>query len=292
MSESERANKLAQQALKLAHKKNIMGKHKHLDEAADLYTQAGNAYKIDHNWKEAGNCHMESAKILSDLNEKTEASSQAVEAAKCYSRLRECVDNAVTSYKFAADIYKEKQRKMFDAGQCLVEAANLLINSDLVQESMPLVQQAIQYFKQGTGNEPQIARCLERCADVLVEDREYKQAIEMYEQVITIRLKDQLTQSCASSVFFKLMLTYLQNGDTVGARQKIEEFMKRQPTFKNHQFYKFLNKIIEAFEERSIPQFDDCYEEFFRTNDPDPWIKNRFLDMRHFADDTNNSELL
>ncbi|KAK8898739.1 hypothetical protein M9Y10_001031 [Tritrichomonas musculus] len=285
---SQRGDKLFAEAKKLAEKKTF-GKHKHLDEAADRYTEAGNSYKVDHCWERAGMCHMEAANILVKQKNPFDGAREAIEAGKCYSKDDKCVDQAVNSYKFAFDQYKEHDKKAFYAGQCLVDAGNLLMNSDRIDEGVPLVLEATKYFDKGTGNDPQVARCLEQVADVLVEGRKYDEAIKLYEKVITLRLKDSLTQGSSPYTFLKLMLTYLQNGDTIGGRKKVEVFLGQYPPFRNHQFNTFLGKLMTCLENRSINDFDDLYTQFDSTNILDNWTKNRLLDMRHLADEGNIS---
>ena len=232
-------------------------------------------------------CHMEAANLLVRQKSPYDAARAAIEAAKCYAKDDMCVDNAVNSYKFAVDQYKEHEKKAFYAGQCLVDAGNLLMKADRVDEGVPLVLQAVEFFDKGTGNDPQVATCLDQVADVLVEGRKYEEAIKLYEKVINIRLKDSLTQGSSPYTFLKLMLTYLQNGDTIGGRQKIDWFIGKYPVFKNHQFNKFLNTLMKSLEDRSIEEFDDAYNKFDSTNILDNWTKNRLLDMRHLADESN-----
>lgn len=283
---SPRGDKLFKEAQKLAEKKTL-GKHKHLDEAADRFQEAGNSYKVDHCWERAGMSHMEAAKILTKQKSPYDAAREAIEAAKCYSKDDKCVDNAVSSYNYAVEQYKDHEKKAFYAGQCLVDAGNLLLQADRVDEGVPLVLEAVKYFDKGTGNDPQVARCLDQVADVLVEGRKYDEAIKLYEKVIDLRLKDSLTQGSSPYAFLKLMLTYLQNGDTIGGRQKLDWFIGKYPSFKTHQFNKFLTKLMQTLDDRSINDFDDLYNQFDSTNILDNWTKNRLLDMRHLADEEN-----
>lgn len=283
---SSRGDKLYKEAKKLAEKKTL-GKHKHLDEAADRFTEAGNSYKVDHCWDQAGMSHMEAANLFVKLKTPFDGARSAIEAAKCYSKDERCVDKAISAYKFAVDQYKDHDKKAFYAGQCLVDAGNLLMQADRIDEGVPLVLQAVEFFDKGTGNDPQIARCLDQVADVLVEGRKYDEAIKLYEKVINLRLKDSLTQGSSPYAFLKLMLTYLQSGDTIGGRQKVDWFIGKYPVFKSHQFNTFLSKLMQCLDDRSINEFDDVYNEFDSTNILDNWTKNRLLDMRHLADESN-----
>ena len=63
----------------------LMGsKSAQFEDAADMCAKAGNLYKIEKKWKEAGDAYVKSVDFLMRLDDRDEAANKLVEASKCY----------------------------------------------------------------------------------------------------------------------------------------------------------------------------------------------------------------
>lgn len=58
-----------------------------LEEASDMCAKAGNLYKIEKKWKEAGDAYMKAADYALQMDDRDSASSQMVEASKVYKKI-------------------------------------------------------------------------------------------------------------------------------------------------------------------------------------------------------------
>ena len=75
-----------------------------MDEACELYAQAGSRFKINQKWSSAGECYEAASGIqLAKLDNKHEAAQNLVEAGNCFrksqpKRAAECLDRAIEVY--------------------------------------------------------------------------------------------------------------------------------------------------------------------------------------------------
>ena len=281
---SSHSEQIEQEAKKIASKKSFHGKIKKPGKAADKFKQAGNSYKVDRNFKKAGECHMTSYNLYLQSKEKACAADEALEAAKCFRIDNTLTDEAVNAYKEAASVYLTMNNRGQNAGQCYEDAADLLIERSLRDEALEMYQISLDTFIKAETNEVHISRLLDRYGDQLTEAGKYREAVDAYDKAITMKLKDRLTQGTAVLIFFKKVLAYLQLDDTIGASKMIKEFLVTCPTYKLNDDYQFLLKLIDAIEQKDINQYDDLIKEYRRTNIVDDWTSNRFLDMRQYAD--------
>ncbi|OHT04843.1 alpha-soluble NSF attachment protein [Tritrichomonas foetus] len=280
---STRGDQLAADAEKLALKKPLFGKTKAQQQASDKYVQAGNAYKIDHCWKRAGECHMKATEILIHIKENNTASEQAIEAAKCFAKDPEAVNETVDAYQQASKLLLENERKTFDAGQALVEAGNVLISADRADEGIAILEKAVGIFKKTSDSSANIAKNYEKLGDILTEKKQYLKAVEFYQNVVDIRLGNAITQGAATMVFFKAVLAYLQLNDIVGARKMLDEHLQKNPVYRNDFHYKFLVNVIQKMDDHDQEGFDEVTSTFGRQCTVDAWTRARLDGMRAFV---------
>lgn len=279
-----RSNQLKQEGEALLQKKSFFGKNKNLMQAADKFKQAGNSFKIDRNWAQAGECHMKAAKLFLQLKETPTCIDEALEAGKCLEKDPNSVDQTVEAYKFAATQLKENPRKQFDAGECLISAADALLNANRVDEGMTLLTQATDIFKDSSDSSASVAKNYERLGDLLTEKKQYNKAVEFYQQVVDIRLSNSVTQGSAGPVFFKAILSYLQLNDIIGARKMLDEFVKKNPVYRNDFHKNFLDKLLNNLDARDGNGFNDTVATFERQKSVDKWTKDRIEGLRKFVD--------
>lgn len=279
-----RSDQLKQEGEALLQKKSFFGKNKNQAQAADKFKQAGNSYKIDRNWVQAGECHMKAAKIFLQLKETPTAIDEAIEAGKCLEKDPNAVDQTVEAYKFAAAQLKENPRKQFDAGECLMSAGNVLLEANRVDEGMALLTQATDIFKDSSDSSASVAKNYERLGDLLTEKKQYQQAVSFYQQVVDIRLANAVTQGSAPAVFFKAILAYLQINDIIGARKMLDEFIRKNPVFRNDFHKQFLDKLLASLDSHDGNQFNEAVSTFQRQKSVDKWTKDRIDGLRKFVD--------
>lgn len=285
-----RSDQLKAEGEALLQKKSFFGKNKNILQAADKFKQAGNSYKIDRNWAQAGECHMKSAQLLLQHKETPAAIDEAIEAGRCFEKDPTLVDKTVEAYKFASTQLKENPRKQYDAGECLISAGNALLTTNRVDEGMELLEQAIAIFQDTSDSSASVAKNFERLGDLLTEKKQYNKAVEFYQKVVDIRLSNQVTQGSAPGVFFKAMLAYLQLNDIIGARKMLDEFIRKNPVFRNDFHNKFLQDLLNNLDAHDAKGFNDTVSTFQRQKSVDKWTKDRIEGLRQFVGEAGEDD--
>jgi len=62
-------------------------------------------------------------------------------------------------------------------------------------------------------------------------ETEYVESIRIYEEVADKYLENKLTEPSAKNLYFKAILLYLVNDDSVGANVKLEKYSDKSPSF-------------------------------------------------------------
>lgn len=285
-----RSDQLKAEGEALLQKKSFFGKNKNIMQAADKFKQAGNSYKIDRNWAQAGECHMKSAQLLLQHKETPAAIDEAIEAGRCFEKDPTLADKTVEAYKFASTQLKENPRKQYDAGECLISAGNALLTTNRVDEGMELLEQAIAIFQDTSDSSASVAKNFERLGDLLTEKKQYNKAVEFYQKVVDIRLSNQVTQGSAPGVFFKAMLAYLQLNDIIGARKMLDEFIRKNPVFRNDFHNKFLQDLLNNLDAHDAKGFNDTVSTFQRQKSVDKWTKDRIEGLRQFVGEAGEND--
>ena len=284
-----RSDQLKQEGEALLQKKSFFGKNKNIAQAADKFKQAGNSYKIDRNWAQAGECHMKAAQLFLQLKETPTAIDEAIEGGKCFEKDSNAVDQTVNAYKFAATQLRENPRKQYEAGECLISAGDILLGANRIDEGMALLTQATDIFKDSPDSSASVAKNYERLGDLLTEKKQYQQAVNFYQQVVDIRLGNAVTQGSAAGVFFKAILAYLQLNDIIGARKMLDEFVRKNPVFRNDFHKAFLDKLLKNLDAHDENGFNDTVATFSRQKSVDKWTKDRIEGLRKFVDTENDA---
>lgn len=281
---SSRGEELFQAAEKLKKKKTLFKKRQCSEETADKYRQSANAFKGERNFVRSGEAHMIAARLYLELGETRTAASEAVEAGACFSKQESTYEKAIEAYKFAGDVQRDlKKPEMAADGMCL--SADLLFKLEKDDEAIDLLKEAIKVY-QNNNNEPKAARHLEEIGEILADKLKYLEAADLFAQAAELRFKNSLTQSGAGMIFAKSILCILDTGDVIGARAKLNDYLKNvNPGFRVHFDCKFLLELMDKIEERDIEKFDEFIEKHKQSAVVDQWTNNRLLDLRRYADE-------
>lgn len=289
---SSRGEALFREAEKLKNKKSIFKKRQSREETADKYRQSANAFKCERNFPRAGEVHMIAAEVYLELGENRTAASEAVEAGACFAKQESTYEEAVRAYKFAGEVQIEKLNKaeMAADGMCL--SADLMFKLEKNDEAILMLKKAIEIYKKNN-NEPKAARHLDEIGSILADKLRYLEAAEIFTQAAELRFKNSLTQTSAGPIFGKAILCVLDSGDIIGARAKLMKYVNDvNPAFRLHFDCKFLIELMDKIEARDIAEFDEFIEHHKQCAVVDQWTNNRLLDLRRYADESEDIELL
>jgi len=74
-------------------------------------------------------------------------------------------------------------------------------------------------------------------------------------------MQNKLTAPSAKDLYFKAVLLFLANDDSVGATQALERYINNDPTFFQTRQQKFVQAIIKSVKEQDLTLFsNECYK--------------------------------
>ncbi|KAJ3102614.1 hypothetical protein HDU97_000398 [Phlyctochytrium planicorne] len=275
MSEKE-ALQLLDQAEKKAKYTGWFGANK-LDEAADLYARAANAFKLAKMWKEAGDSFLSQANVLLKMGEKDEASSAYLNASKAFKKTHPL--DAINSLQQAVQLLTEKGR--FSAAASNQKQIAEIYETDVgdLEKAMVAFETAAEWYS-GEDSNAQADACLLKVATFAAQLQRYEDAIAKFELVASHSVDNKLTKWSVRDYLFKSGLCILALGDFVRASTSFERYKQMDITFESTREYAFLKGLLEAVEAGDVEAFTGLVVDFDRLTKLDSWKTTLLLTIK------------
>jgi len=222
------------------------------EEAADLYQQAANAYKVDKKWRESGMAFEKEADCRIKSGEPNDAINAYHNAAKSFkksdpeaavSSLHQCIQLLIKAGNFRQAADREKEiAEVFDQD-----------NLDPLRARDSFVR-AGDWYKQEEANataNTMYSKAAERSADV----GDYAKAIELYEQVGDWSLGNSLTKYSVKDYWLRAALCSIAMGDLVTTNRLLSTFAQKDVTFPSTREYQFASSVMDACEQGDVEAF-------------------------------------
>jgi alpha-soluble NSF attachment protein len=219
------------------------------EEAIELLTSAANMYKINKNWKRAGETYEEIAQLEVQTGG-TAAYTQYQNAAHCFSFVDKVRSNKNLDMAIESCV---KQGKYMQAGKTAQRiAAELEENFDYAN-AIDKYKKAAEYFGMESQNTKSMQQqCLLKVADLMCISKHkdmFTEAPKIYEKLGMQYLTVPLLKSSAKDMFFKNVICYVAKKDEVTAEVNLKKFLLEDPTFDETRDYKFLKAVIKCITE-------------------------------------------
>lgn len=211
------ASTLMERAQKRATEMTLFGlmgsREMKLEEAAEMCAKAGNLYKIEKKWQEAGTAYQRAAEYAMQHDDKDAASSSLVEASKAYKKTSP--ELAVKALLSAVEMLKQKGR--FHPAANHLKAVAEIYETDQVdaEKAMFYYAEAAEVFA-GEDQNALANQCWLKVATFAAQLEKYDVAIEKFEAVATSSLDNNLTKFSAKQYFLNAGLCHMCK-DPVGA---------------------------------------------------------------------------
>lgn len=242
---SKKAESYLAEGQKALDHKGLFGfvKSPKFDEAADWFTKAGNAFKLDNLWKSAGDSFLRSADAWSKSGDnRTDEINSLVEAASCYKKIDPV--EAVKTFQKAIEMYKEAGRFGM-AAKYLKEIAETFEADNNKGAAASAYEEAADMFdkdnKKSNGN-----TCLAKVATLLSENGDYLKAANIFEKIGKDSLSNKLSSYSAKNYFQQCLFCCLALGDTVQVSNKLEDFKNNDFTFSSSRECDFVSKLLKV----------------------------------------------
>jgi len=252
------------------------------EEAGDLYQQAANSFKIDKLFKEAGDAFAREAECREKCGENSEAANAWWNASKAYKRgfpdlaigaLSQTIVHLTKGGRFRQAADREKE-----IGQIYLQDSNDL------QKACASFERAGEWYAQEDATATANA-CFKDAADLHADLEQYPQAIARYEQVADHSLSSALTKYSVKEYWLRAGLCALAMGDFITAKRNITKYSSQDTTFLSTREAKFLNLLIEAFEQGDPEMFTGAVVEFDQVTKLDNWKTGMLLKIKRGIQD-------
>ncbi|KAJ1659170.1 vesicular-fusion protein S17 [Dispira simplex] len=268
MSTAE-ANSLLQQAQKAATSKGWFGLGgPKYDEAAELFSRAGNSFKLAKKWQEAGEAYLKSAQMYIQAGEEEDASTAYLAAAKCFKK--GYPTEAIQSLQCAIKILKSKGR-LYPAAAQQKEIAQIYENEFMdIENAMNAYEEAAEWYE-SEDSKAQATNCSLKVATMAAELEQYQKAYEIFERVAQASLDNQLTKWSVKDYLLKAGICRLAVDDHVATQRAFEHYQDMDVAFGSTRECKLLLNLAQAIEAGDQEAFTTHVFEYDQMTKLDKW---------------------
>jgi len=271
-------------------------KEKKVEDAAELYEQAANAYKVGGLNHEAGDCYKRAAELHRDkLTNPNEASKDFSNAASAYKKSSPA--DAISAYRSAIVLLTDMGR-ITNAAKLSKECGELYENEGIegdgddagkssVVLAIEMYEQASELFGMEDAKS-QSSQCLAKVAELCsaeLDPPDLIRACRIYEDLGRRCLDSNLLKYNAKGYFLQSTLCHLANGDAVGASQALDRYDTLDYTFAEAREGKFARQLVECVEGYDPEGFGTACFEFDRISKLDPWKTSMLVKVKRQIDD-------
>lgn len=244
------------------------------DEAAELYQQAANQYKLAREWQEAANCFVQCAFCARNSGSSTDEANFLTEAGNVLKKISS--QQAVEQFEKAVAIYSAAGRFQ-QSGKLLLSIAEMFEAERLQhRETKEYYKKAAEMFELDEHGKSNFSKCILKVAEYSARDGEINEAIRIFESEGEKALQNNLLQFGAKEHFFKAGILHLVVGDSVTVNLAVEKYRSLDPRFEGSREGELLGSLAEAFQNGDVQTFMDKLGEYDSITKLDSW-KLEFL---------------
>jgi len=247
------------------------------EDAVEMYTKAGNSFKITKKWDRAGEAFTKAAECHLKLQSKHEAAQSYLNAALCYKKTN--ITSAVMCMKQGIEFYTEEGRFSI-AAKHQKELAELYEDQSDLENAIAAFQTAADYYE-GEGSSSASNQCLLKVALFSAQLERYDKAIELYEQIASQSVDNNLLKWSVKDYFLRAGLCHLAKGDVVAAERAVEKYMDMDATFSSQRECKFLQELITACKNYDVDAFTSAVVDFDSISKLDSWKTSILLKVKN-----------
>ncbi|KAI1388857.1 TPR-like protein [Hypoxylon trugodes] len=245
------------------------GREEKYMNAADLYIEAANSFRIQKMNREAGQAFEKAAAVQSkQLNEPDDAANTLVDAFKVYRK--ENPEDAVRCLDFAVNQYCKK-------GNFRRAAQHKESMGEVFEVEVGDTKRALECYEAAAGwyegdNAGALANKLWlKVADIAAIEGDYYKSIEHYEKVAGASINNNLMRYSVKDYFLKAGICHLATGDLVATNRALEKFRDLDPTFPSTREHQLLVDLAGAVEAGDQDQFTDKLFQYDQMSKLDKW---------------------
>ncbi|PRT56102.1 putative vesicular-fusion protein sec17 [Wickerhamiella sorbophila] len=239
-----------------------------LEEAADLYIQAANGFRLNKDQTAAGKAFEKAATVQKQTDLKDDAANTLVEAYKSYRQVDpeqavRVLDEAIHLFTLRGQFRRAANYQM-DIGA--------VYENDLADlaKAIKAYQDAGDWYYNDQA-EALSNKAFLKVADLAALNGQYDMAIENFERVAKQSLNSNLSKWSLKEYFVKATMCYLAEGDFVATSRALDQYNEWDPSFGSTKEFQFLTDIAEAVKDGDEQAYTDKLWEYDRFNKLDKW---------------------
>lgn len=261
------------------------------EDAAILFTNSGNAFKMANMWQEAGESFILAATSHGDYNvlsnsENNNKATSLIEAANCFKKVNliECIN----AYTDAINVYTEKFN-FKNAGKYSNELALIYQNDDNIVEALRNFENSFQLYE-NAGEPLKAKQILLTVAEISSTQGNFNKAIEIYEKISKDDITHHLSRFSVKGHLFKSLLCQLAKGDIVAVENKLIEYGNLDFSFPGSFQYSFIKDLSKAIYSCEIETFSQVCFDYDKIIPLNPWETNLLCIAKRMISEYDDDE--
>ncbi|KAL5594341.1 hypothetical protein BROUX41_001280 [Berkeleyomyces rouxiae] len=266
------------------------GREEKYQNAVDLFTQAGNAFRMQKLNIDAGKA-LEAAADVQEryLKDPDDAANTRLDAFKAYRK----DDPAAAARCVEATIQQYCSRGNFRRAAGHQESLAEIYDTELGD-----TKKALEAYEQAAGwyegdNAPAMANKIWlKVAEMAALAEDYYKATDIFERVAKGAVDNNLMRYSVKDYLFKGGICHLAAGDMVSTQRALEKYVEIDPTFAGQREYRILVDLAESIQASNAQQFTDRLFMFDQVSKLDKWkttilvrVKNQITEAPVDADE-------
>jgi len=257
-----------------------------IQDAADTYQQAGNAFRLQKDNLEAGKAFEKAAAVFKDrLNEPSDAANCYLEAFKVFRKddPRKAVDvlqNSISHYCNSGS-WRRAATHMENKGEVL---ENELGDK---KGAMGCYEEAATWYE-GDNASALANKLWLKVADLAALEGDYYKAIDNYEKVADSSLGNNLMRYSVKEYFLKAGICALATKDLVATKRNLDRYIEKDPSFASQREYQLLSDLTAAVEDNNQEQFTEKLFAYDQMSRLDQWKTEILVRVKNNIEEADN----
>ncbi|KAJ5627062.1 vesicular-fusion protein sec17 [Penicillium herquei] len=255
------------------------GRTEKYENAADLYTQAANAFRVQKLNKEAGQAFERAAAIQTqNLNEPDDGANTLQEAFKVYRKSDPEDAVRVLSSAIQHYVLKGNLRRAATQQQYLAEVYEVELGD--MKKALDAYEKAAEWFESDNAEALANKHYL-KVADLAALEGDYYKSIKHYERIANQSMNNHLMKWSVKDYFLKAGICHLATNDLVETNRAFESYREINPAFVSEREHQLLVDLLQSIESKDQEMFADKLFQFDQLSKLDKWKTTLLLRIKN-----------
>ncbi|ORY79943.1 soluble NSF attachment protein [Protomyces lactucae-debilis] len=248
------------------------------EEAAELYQEAANQFRLAKRLRDAGAAFEKAAEMQLKTDEADNAANTYVEASKCYKK----EDPSKCIQVLESAIERFTRRGNFRRAATYRQQVGEIYELELVDapKAMEAYEQAGEWLANDNA-ESQANKMFLKVAEIAALEGDYNRATDRFEAVATHSVTNSLTKWSVKDYYLRAGICHLCKNDSVAIKRAIEQYAAQDMTFASTREFQLLNELAGDVEAGDADEFSNHVFVFDQVSKLDKWKTTLLLRIKN-----------